>query len=81
MAARLSAERAAIPGLADTELAEALPTAPPTAPPTALPTAQPAEPDTGTGAHLAVVTGDDDEEAEVLADLDAFYDDALEVLE
>lgn len=61
IAARLSAERAAIPGLADAELGEQQ-----LAPP---------------GAHLVVVAGDDDEEAELLADLGGFYDDALEVLE
>ncbi len=69
MAARLSAERAAIPGLTDPELGEAA----------ALPQQDhvPVLP----GADLVVVTGDDDEEAELLSDLDGFYDDALEVLE
>jgi hypothetical protein len=77
IAARLSAERAAIPGLTDTELADTgLAASPDLQDPTTLPGRN-----TSISAHLAVVTGDDDEEAEVLADLDGFYDDALEVLE
>jgi transposase InsO family protein len=69
IAARLSAERAAIPGLADAELGEAA----------AL--LEHEQQSALPGAHLVVITGDDDEEAELLEDLDGFYDDALEVLE
>lgn len=66
IAARLSAERAAVPGLTDVELCTS-----------------PAHPEMPAvaGAHLTVVSGDDDEEAELLDDLEGFYDDALEVLE
>ena len=71
MAARLSAERAAIPGLGDPELGES---------------AAPSQHDQdatlpGTDSPLVVITGDDDEEAELMADPEGFYDDALEVLE
>lgn len=71
IAARLSAERAAIPGLADPELGEV----------DALSEHEHEQEPAPTGAHLTVMTGDDDEEAELLAGLDGFYDDALEVLE
>jgi hypothetical protein len=65
IAARLSAERAAVPGLTDAEFS-AVPA----------PQEMPAPP----GVHLTVVSGADDEEAELRDDLDGFYDDALEVL-
>jgi transposase InsO family protein len=64
IAARLSAERAAVPGLTNAEFT--------TVPDQEMPTLS--------GAHLTVVSGDDDEEAELRDDLDGFYDDALEVL-
>ncbi|MCE7010072.1 Mu transposase C-terminal domain-containing protein [Kibdelosporangium philippinense] len=71
MAARLSAERAAIPGLADPRL-DGIAAPPQHEHDSAPPDAQP---------HLVAVTGDDDEETDLVADMNGFYDDALEVLE
>jgi len=66
MAARWSAERAAIP-VADAELGDL--------------TAVAQQQDPPPGACLTVVAGDDDEDADLIADMEGFYDDALEVLE